>query len=363
MFEVVKIDKGSAGGAAGIKKGDKVLSFNGIAVEDVLDCEFFDGEQNFTIEILKKNGKRVTLKIVKQAHRSLGLTFDADTYLKPKTCCNKCLFCFIDQLPVGMRQALYFKDDDWRLSFVSGNYVTLTNLGKNDIERICTKKFSPLYVSVHATNDSVRREMLQRQTATEIMPLLRKLTDSAIELHAQIVLCPGINDGVVLQNSLKDLFMLYPKLNSVAVVPVGLTKHREGLAYIDPVSNEKAQEVIAIVEKFAADAKEKTGEAFVWCSDEFYIKAEMPLPNHDYYGNFPQIENGIGLHAKFEAEFREALSMAAEAKRGGFSVITGTAAAGFMQKMVRLAKEKFSALDCNVIAVKNEFFGDTVTVS
>ena len=340
MFKVLSAD----GKSVGIKKGDVILSFDGKAPADILDYEFYDGCESFTVET-----QRGMIEVSKRDYETLGLTFDEETYLKSAACRNKCVFCFVDQLPKGMRSSLYFKDDDWRLSFVSGNYVTFTNLTESDIERICEKKFSPLYVSVHTTDDGLRRKMLQNSAAAAIMPLLKRFADCGIQLHAQIVLCPGINDGEVLQKTLEDL----QNLNSVAVVPVGLTQHREKLTYIEPVSREKAMEVIEITERFD----------FAYCSDEFYLKAELPLPPFEYYGNFSQIENGVGLLAKFEREFNDALQFAKKARKGGFTVVTGVDAANFIERLVSSAKQQFPQITCNVLAVKNEFFGESVTVA
>jgi len=358
MLLVEGVGKKSAAYKAGIRKGDSVVGFEGVAAPDILDCEFYEGAENFSIEFLR-NGKKESVRVVKEPHEPLGLTFGEDALIKTKACANKCIFCFVDQLPKSMRKSLYFKDDDWRLSFISGNYVTFTNLKEGEAERICGRQFSPLYVSVHATDDAVRRTMLRNEKAPAIMPMLKKFAGNGIELHTQIVLCPGFNDGEILRKTLEDLFSLYPKLSTVAIVPVGLTAHREKLCPLNPVTESEAKEIIGLAEEFSKKIK----KPFVYCSDEFYLTAKLPVPEADFYGDYAQIENGVGLLAKFESEFQETLNTALKPKRGGFTVVTGTAAAKFMEKLVGKAKEKFPEAKCNVVAIRNEFFGASITVS
>lgn len=362
MLKILFVEPNSVGDEIGLEAGDAITHFNGEEVADILDYEYYEGQEKFTLTVLAKSGESVDVEIEKDVEESLGLIFEDKCYLTAKACRNKCIFCFVDQLPKGMRKTLYFKDDDWRLSFVSGNYVTFTNLTENEIKRICDKKFSPLYVSVHATDDKIRRDMLQNQTAAEILPLMQKFANSGVIMHTQIVLCSDVNDGKVLQKSLRDLLALYPQVQSVAVVPVGLTKHRKGLTAVKPVDKIKASEVIKQVEEFALQCKKKIGSRFAYCSDEFYVLAGLPYLNYEDYEDFAQIENGVGLLAKFNYEFQECLNTFTKAKNGSFTIATGESSYEFICGLVRQLKQKFG-VNCNVIKIVNEFFGDSVTVS
>ena len=362
MLKILFVEPDSVGSEIGLEAGDAITHFNGEEVADVLDYEYYEGQEDFTITVLAKTGESVVAEISKDADETLGLTFEDKCYLTARACRNKCIFCFVDQLPKGMRKTLYFKDDDWRLSFVSGNYVTFTNLTENEIKRICEKKFSPLYVSVHATDDNVRRDMLQNKTAADILPLMKRFADSGVVMHTQIVLCPDVNDGRVLQKSLQDLFELYPQVQSVAIVPVGLTKHRQGLFEVKPVDKAKANEIIAQAEDFALKCKQKTGSNFAFCSDEFYVVAQKEIPPYEYYEDFAQIENGVGLLAKFKREFEEGIEAFTKAKKGSFTIATGDSSYDFICGLVRQLKIKFG-VNCEVIKVVNKFFGDSVTVS
>ncbi|MBQ8505328.1 MAG: DUF512 domain-containing protein, partial [Clostridia bacterium] len=267
------------------------------------------------------------------------------------------------QLPKGQRPTLYVKDDDWRLSFVSGNYVTLTNIKDAEVQRIVDKKFSPLYVSVHATDDDVRRKLLGNKNARPIMPLLKQLADAGISMCTQVVMCPGINDKQVLQQTMEDLFSLYPFVQNLAVVPVGLTKHRCNLSQLDLVDKDLANDTIDMVEAFDKQCFDKTGEHFVYCSDEMYVYAQRDIPPYSYYGDFNQLENGVGLLADFSYQFDLAFADAYKAKNKSFTVVTGVSAAPFMQKAIDKAKTAFPQLNANVVAVTNKFFGETVTVA
>lgn len=250
-----------------------------------------------------------------------------------------------------MRRTLYVKDDDWRLSFVSGTYVTLTNLAEGELERIKEKKFSPIYVSVHATDDDVRRVMLGNPSAPSIMPMLETLAEGGIVMHTQIVVCAGYNDGEVLKRTLKELYSLYPMVASVAIVPVGLTSHRQTLTPLSPLSPTEAGAVIDISEGFNSEVS----RCFALCSDEMYLRAERALPPYEFYGDFDQIENGVGLMAKFRREFEEGLELASKVRKGSFTVVSGVDAAPFMRRLIDSAADKFPSLDAEVVALKNRF--------
>ncbi len=362
MLKILFVDRGSVGEEIGLEKGDAIACFNDQPVADVLDYEYYEGQEEFSLTVLTKDGQTVTVDVEKDCDETLGLTFEDSCYLTPRACCNKCIFCFVDQMPKGMRKTLHFKDDDWRLSFAAGNYVTFTNLTEDEINRICQKKFSPLYVSVHATDDALRRRMLANPSAADIIPLMRRFASSGITMHAQIVLCPDINDGDALDKSLADLYSLWPAVRTVSVVPVGLTKFRDNLPVIKAVDKTLAKKVLRQVDAFAMRSLQKTGERFVWCADEFYILAEEePLP-YEEYGDFAQIENGVGLLTKLKREFDESLSSFTSAKKESFTIATGVAAYKFISGLVQQLKERFS-LRCNVRAVPNDFYGTSVTVT
>lgn len=362
MLKILFVDENSVGAEIGLEKGDSILAFDGEEAVDVLDYEYYEGQETFNITVLTKDGEKVDVDIEKDLDETLGLTFDESAYLKSRACRNKCIFCFVDQLPKGMRKSLYFKDDDWRMSFAAGNYVTFTNLTEKEIQRILSKKFSPLYVSVHASDDNVRRAMLQNKTAQDIMPLLKRFADAGITMHTQIVLCPGVNDGEVLQKTMDDLYALYPYVNTLAVVPVGLTKFRDGLTQVKPLDEEDAKKVLEMTDRFAQKCKEENGCRFVYCSDEFYLKAKKDFPTYGEYGSFSQIEDGVGLITKFKKEFDDAVKNFTSAKEGSFTLVTGVSAYPFIKNLADELKEKFG-VKCQVIRVENEFFGKSVTVS
>jgi len=362
MLKILHVDQYSVGAEIGLEPGDAITHFNGEPVADILDYEYFEGQENFSVTILTKTGERVDVDIEKDVDETLGLVFEDKCYLTPRACRNKCIFCFVDQLPKGMRKSLYFKDDDWRMSFAAGSYVTFTNLSEQEINRICTKKFSPLYVSVHATDDTVRRNMLQNNTAANILPLMKKFGENGIMMHTQIVLCPDVNDGDILQKSLEDLFSLYPFVQTVSIVPVGLTKYRNGLTNLRLVDKQQAIEVLKQVEAFAKKCFDKVGSSFAFCSDEFYVTAEKQLPDFEYYEDFAQIENGVGMLAKFKREFDEGMDAFSRAKQKTFTIATGDSAFDFINGLTNELKQKFD-VKCNVVVIKNKFFGESVTVS
>ena len=362
MLKIRSLDKNSAAQRLGLKKDDVIVAFNGQPASDMLDVAYFDSQSDFSVTVERK-GVRRDFDVHKNAALPMGWDFYDESYIEPRWCANKCVFCFVDQLPKGQRKTLYVKDDDWRLSFVSGNFVTLTNVSDNDIARIKEKKFSPLYVSVHATDDALRRKLLGNPSARPIMPLLKELADSGIVLYTQVVMCPGLNDGKVLQKTMEDLFSLYPAVQNLAVVPVGLTKYRCGLQDIQPVSKQIAAETVDAVESFDARCAEATGEHFAYCSDEMYVYAQRELPSYEYYGDFPQLENGVGLVADMRYQFDLALRDAVSAKKGSFTVVTGVAATPFIEQVLDKARHLFPLLNVNVVTVVNKFFGETVTVA
>lgn len=362
MLKISQLDKGSIAEKLGFLPDDEIVQFCNEEAKDMLDVAYYDSQSHFSVTVLR-NGKQVQIEVHKQEELPMGWNFYDHCYIEPRWCANKCVFCFVDQLPKGQRKSLYVKDDDWRLSFASGNFVTLTNISDQDVQRIVQKKFSPLYVSVHATDEELRRQLLGNPRARDIMPLLQHLVQNGISLYTQVVMCPNLNDGKQLQKTLQDLFSLHPGVKNVAIVPVGLTGHRQGLCQISPVSQQVAEETVRLVEQFDKQCFEKTGQHFAYCSDEMYLYANMDVPDYDYYGDFEQLENGVGLIADFRYQFDLAFADAVSAKRGSFSIVTGVSATPLMHQTLQRIKQKFPKLNANVVTVKNKFFGETVTVA
>ena len=347
----------------GIKGGDKILTINGNEIIDVLDYRFYQDEKRLKIEIESKEGKVKAIRINKGEYEELGLEFDSYLMDEQRSCKNKCIFCFIDQLPKGMRDTLYFKDDDSRLSFLFGNYITLTNLTEHEINRIIKMHISPVNVSVHTTNPSLRCKMMNNRFAGECLEILNRFNEAGIAMNCQLVLCPGYNDGEELRRSLADLTAM-ESVQSVACVPVGLTKFREGLAKIEPYNNKTALEVLKIVDEFGQECIEKYGVRKVYASDEFYLKAEKEIPEYDYYGDFDQLDNGVGMWALLKGEALDAIELCNQKPDGKKKTIaTGMAAYPLISEIVERAKAKWPSLDCSVMGIKNEFFGEQITVS
>jgi putative radical SAM enzyme (TIGR03279 family) len=350
---------------AGLEHGDILLAINGQEVPDILAYIRQTEEEEVMLDIRKMNGDILRLEIEKDADEDIGLIFENPLLDQPIQCCNRCTFCFIDQLPHGLRSGLYVKDDDWRLSFLMGNYITLTNLADDDMQRIIAERISPLYISVHATGPAIRRRMMGHVRAGDILWQMRRLARAGIQMRCQIVLCPGYNDKDALDNTLSDLFSLDTAVQSVAVVPVGLTRCREGLTPLEPVGRETAIDTIGRIEAWQTRALKKTGRRFVFAADELYILAGMPYPPYEEYEEFTQLDNGVGLAAKLLHEVQEALN--ALRPLGGaqdkvISAVTGVAAAPLMEDIGRRIKEK-TGITLQVFALENGFFGPEVTVA
>lgn len=362
MLKVLEVDKNGVGINYNVKNGDNLVAINGQPIADLLDFEYFDGQESFVLTV-QRDGRIFDVNVNKADYETLGFSFEDYCYLTPRGCANKCIFCFVDQLPKNQRKTLYVKDDDWRLSFASGTYVTLTNLKEGEKERIAQKKFSPIFVSVHATDDTVRRFMLGNPNAQPLLPLLKYFADNGIVMHTQIVVCASVNDGEVLQKTLNDLYGLYPAVKSVAVVPVGLTSYRQDLYPLQPVNKQQAQAVLDICEQFDSNVYKATREHFVFCSDEMYLRAERQLPSAEFYGEYDQIENGVGLITKMVDEFDCALSLAKSYKHGGFTILTGESATSTIQMLCDKLKQRFPKIKIEVKTMVNNFFGKTVTVA
>ncbi|GHV38679.1 Fe-S oxidoreductase [Clostridia bacterium] len=364
---VVEVEEKSPAFRAGILEGDILLKINGHEIEDVFDYRYFASEENLTVTVLR-SGETKEFNIKKRESADLGLVFSSGLMDSAKSCGNRCVFCFIDQLPKGLRETLYFKDDDVRLSFLSGNYVTLTNMSDRDIQKIAFYHLSPINVSVHSTDDNLRREMLRNNRAGGVLDKLKILTDAGITVNFQVVLCKGINDGEALAKTITDLAAFAPMAESLSVVPAGLTKYREenGLYPLMNFTKEEAAGVIKQITAFQRKFIRELDTRFVFAADELYIKAGLSIPDYAEYEEFPQLENGVGMVSLFEREFTDYLDdaeLSDFSEKRVVSVVTGTAAAPFLERLTKLLSNRVKNVIINVVAVKNEFFGEDITVS
>ncbi len=348
-----------------VHAGDALVSINGHEIEDVLDYRYWSYESRLTLLIRRPDGSEHTVKVRKEEGADLGLDFAEYLMDKPWGCSNRCVFCFVDQLPRGMRRTLYFKDDDARLSFLTGSYITLTNLSEREFERICALRISPINVSVHATNPALRARLMGNPKAADIMTPLRRLAEAGITMNCQVVCCPGWNDGEELSRTMRELAELYPGVYSVSIVPVGLTKHRENLPELTPFDAAKAAGTIDRVEAFAAECLERHGSRIFWCSDELYLKARREVPEDEYYEEYSQLENGVGLMRLLETEFLAELEdTPADAGTGArFTIATGVSAAPLLDKLLQLGHKKCAKINGQVCAIVNDFFGHTIDVA
>ena len=358
------IAKGSFAEKKKITPGDKLISMNGNIVNDVLDYRFYLNETKLVLVLETAQGKSKAVMIKKGEFEDIGLEFETYLMDKQRSCKNKCIFCFIDQLPKGLRKSLYFKDDDSRLSFLFGNYITLTNLTDAEAERIIKMHISPVNVSVQTMNPELRVKMMANPKAGESLKYLKQFADAGISLNTQLVLCPGINDGAELERSLNELSELYPAVQSIAAVPVGLSDHREGLYPLEPYTKETAGEVIDLIDRFNEKFKEDHGEIIAYAADEFYLKAQREIPDEDYYNGFPQLENGVGMWALLKSEFEAALNeceiISLDRK---VTVVTGEAAYPLIKDLAEKTEKKIRGLTVQVVPAKNRLLGSMITVS
>lgn len=361
---ISSVEKNSPAEKAGILPGESIVSINGNVIKDVLDYRFYMIDSSIKIEIIGLDGKHRTVSVKKPEYDDLGLDFETYLMDKERCCKNKCIFCFIDQMPPNMRETLYFKDDDSRLGFLFGNYITMTNLEDEDIDRIIKMHLSPINVSVHTTNPELRVQMMKNPKAADSLRYLKKLADAGIALHIQLVLCPGINDGKELERTFSDLAKLGPAVESAVCVPVGLTKYREKLPKLTPYDAKGAKEVISIVDSFREKMKKERGIAVAYAADEFFIKAGLPLPEYEYYDEFTQLEDGVGLCTLLKHEFYEALDYFQPAEyRRTVTIPTGKAAYSTIKELANAAESRYNGLKIDVIAMENNFFGELITVT
>ena len=358
------MEPGSIADEIGIEPGDVLVSINGKEVLDVFDYRYLINDEYLEIILKDGNGEPYEAEIEKDYDEDLGIVFESGLMDNARSCSNKCIFCFIDQLPKGMRKTLYFKDDDTRLSFLQGNYVTLTNMKDKDIERIIYYHLSPINISVHTTDPELRKMMLHNNKAGNIMERMRKLADSGIELHLQVVLCKGINDGKQLDKTIEDITTLFPHARSMSVVPVGLTKYREGLFKQEPFTKEDACAVIDQIEGWQRKNLERFGTRIVYAADEFYLKAEREIPEPECYEDFQQFENGVGMISYFRGEFYDILpGLEYGGGKKAVSLATGYAAYDLMKLVSDELMKKFPEIDIRLYRIKNNFFGEMITVS
>ena len=361
MVEITGVLPHSRAARAGIIPGDYLLEINSHIIRDVLDYRFRLAEEKVTLK-LHRGPDIIEVTIKKDTYDDIGLEFGTPLMDKKQRCENKCIFCFIDQNPKGMRESIYFKDDDSRLSFLHGNYITLTNLHDEDIDRILEMHISPINVSVHTTNPELRVKMMKNKRAGDVLKYLDRLAEAGTTLRGQIVLCKGINDREELDRTMRDLSKYYPSMDSVSVVPAGLTAHRDGLFPLEPFTKDECRKVIKQIDRM----NKELGETMFFASDEFYIDGDVKLPDESYYGEYTQIENGVGLLTSFRSEFMAGLKNLTKEDRKikrRISVATGEAANGMITGLISELTKKCPDIDCTVYAVKNNFFGGGVTVS
>lgn len=357
--------KGSRCFKRGIRAGDSLLSVNGNEIMDILDYDFHIDCAEAVLAFKTARGRTKHIRIPSPQENGTGLTFDTYLMDKQRHCKNKCIFCFIDQLPKGMRESLYFKDDDSRLSFLFGNYITLTNLTEHEVERIIAMHISPVNISVHTMNPDLRVRMMNNPNAGKALSIVRRLAEAGIKINTQLVLCPGVNDGEELRFSLRALSELYPSVQSVAAVPVGLTRFREGLYHLTPYTKKTAGEAIDIIEAFSSDFKERHGIRLAYPADEFFLKAERELPDEDYYDGYPQIDNGVGLLTSLRNSFYESLSETelSEMPHKKISLATGRAAYPLLSELSAAITQKFPSVEIRTYCIENRFFGENITVA
>lgn len=361
-----KVYKDSIAEEIGVEVGDLLISINDQAIHDIIEYKFLLSDEYLEVEIKKIDGDIYVYEIEKDYDEDLGIEFTNPIIDQAKSCRNKCVFCFIDQLPKGMRETLYFKDDDSRLSFLQGNFVTLTNMSEDDINNIIKYRISPINISVHTTNPELRQTMIKNKFAGKLYSIMKRLADAQIQMNCQIVLCPGYNDKEELTRTINDLSNLYPYVNSAAIVPVGITKHRAHLPNLEIFSKKDANETIDQIDQIQNEYLNKIGTRFAFLSDEFYIIANRSLLEYDEYEDFIQFENGVGMISKLEREIQDHLKTLSKdqiSRNKKVSIATGHSAFEFIKKMAKEIMDVCPSIEINVYKILNDFFGETITVS
>lgn len=362
--KVKNIIPGSIAEELEIEPGDIVISINDNEIKDVFDYHFYVNDEYIILLLEKPYGEQWELEIEKEYEEDLGIEFEQGLMDEYRSCNNKCMFCFIDQMPPGMRETLYFKDDDARLSFLQGNYITLTNMKEEDLERIILYKLSPINISIHTTNPELRCKMLCNRFAGEALKKVKKLYDGGIEMNSQIVLCKGINDGVELERSIKDLSKMLPYMNSLSIVPAGLTKYRNGLTSLEKFQKEDTRKVLSLIHKWQDKLLKEHGTKFVFASDEWYILAGLPIPEEEYYEGYGQIENGVGMVRSLIDEVKEELEKRdGDNRKKKVTTVTGKLVSSEIKKLVKMVQKKYPKIEVQVVTIENEFFGPDITVT
>lgn len=361
---ISKVIPGSIAEEIGIMPGDRLLEINGQEIEDVLDYRYYINDDELTITVLSaQDNEEWDCDIEKDFDEDLGLEFAAGLMDDYKHCSNKCIFCFIDQMPPGMRETLYFKDDDARLSFLQGNYVTLTNMKQRDVERICFYKLSPINISIQTTNPELRCRMLNNRFAGEALKKIDAFCEAGITINGQVVLCKGFNDGEELDRTLRDIEKYIPSLKSISIVPVGLTRFREGLQHLEPFSRDEARKVVEQITGWQKYYKKKYGSNIVFASDEWFLTAELPIPEGDHYEGFPQIENGVGMIRSYVDDFEEAFQKDWSVHSGKMTFISGRLFSPVLTELSKKIMAKYPQIDMQVIPIRNDYFGELITVA
>ncbi|MGP1488950.1 MAG: DUF512 domain-containing protein [Peptoanaerobacter stomatis] len=361
---ITKITEGSIADELEIEKGDILLSINSQSVEDIIEYQYLIADEYIELEIQTKDGEIVIYEIEKDIDEDLGIEFENPIINSVQTCRNKCMFCFIDQLPKGLRKTLYIKDDDSRLSFLQGNFITMTNMGKKEIDKMIKYHISPVNISVHTTDSELRIKMLSNKNAGDILEKMKKLKKANITMNAQIVLIPNVNDKKNLEKTLYDLEKLHPQLQSIAIVPIGITKYRQRLAKVDIFNTETARDLILQVQEFQHKFLKNLGTRFVFLSDEFYVMSGVKRPSYKEYEGFKQLENGVGLMTKQEYEYNKELKkINTYNRKRNVSIATGESAFEYIKHLSDNMMRKYDSLNVNVYKIENDFFGRTITVA
>lgn len=361
---VQTVERGSIAEEMGIEPGDILLSVNGNEIEDIFDYQYYVEDEELLLLIEKPGGEQWELEIGKDADEQLGIGFGEGLMDEYRSCCNRCIFCFIDQMPPGMRDTLYFKDDDSRLSFLQGNYVTLTNMSEHDVERIIKYRLEPINISFHTTNPKLRCRMLNNRFAGDALKKVDAFYQGGIEMNGQIVLCKGINDKEELERSIRDLTRYIPLLKSVSVVPVGLTRFRDGLCPLEPFTREDAREVLAVIHRWQEKLSREYGMHFIHAGDEWYLLAGQEVPEERRYDGYLQLENGVGMLRLLIDEFEEGYrSLTGDEREEELSIATGKLAYPYIRKLADRMEERFPGIRIHVYAIENRFFGERITVA
>ena len=364
LHKIAWVEPGSIAEELGLEPGDAIEEINGNEIEDIFDYQYYVEDEYLDVLILTKDGEECVLEIEKDEDEDLGITFESSLMDEYHSCCNKCMFCFIDQMPPGMRDTLYFKDDDSRLSFLQGNYITLTNMRDKDIERVIKYHLSPINISVHTTNPELRCKMLHNRFAGDVLDKIGRFYEAGIRMNSQVVLCQGLNDEKELDRTISDLGKFIPHMESLSVVPVGLTKYREGLAPLKLFGKEDAKKVLKQIHKWQDYFRKNYGTTFVHASDEWFILAGQEFPDEAYYEGDGQLENGVGMMRLLLEEVKERLEeLSGDDREKTVSIATAKLAFPTIEKLARDVEKKFPHIKVHVYCIKNEFFGEHITVS